>query len=326
MIVLHVGAGKCGSSALQRFLSNNPELETKDGKKIYYHLVNKRGVFGGEHIKNKVKKTISGYMSSQSAAILSKTDNSSAFKDLSNDDIHVFSAEVWIREAKTKDIELFVKQFNQPVVILMYVRPQVPLLNSAYWQWGAWADVPPRKWIMSYAKGYSKWYSKYKAFVELENVAECKVRILSGDIINDFLSLFSAVNKDIDNNMSNKSLPGEILRIMQRNRQLRPNEHDSKIDFFFEKNFSGIGGSTPWVIGEKLMNEIINESHSDNKKLLEVLDSEQAELMKNDERWWNIYSVSSEVESAAPVPVKDKVCEDLLVRAIELLMDKKVSH
>ena len=54
-----------------------------------------------------------------------------------------------------EDVELFINQFNQPVVILMYIRPQVPLLNSAYWQWGAWADQDPREWIMSYSKGYS---------------------------------------------------------------------------------------------------------------------------------------------------------------------------
>ncbi len=71
------------------------------------------------------------------------------------------------------------------------------------------------------------------------------------------------------------------------------------------------------------MSDVINECYENNKKLLEVLDPEQAELMKNDERWWNVYPVSSEVESANPIPVKDKVNEDLLVRAIELLMDKK---
>lgn len=328
MIVLHVGAGKCGSSALQRFLSINPEIVLEDGRRICYHVITKKGIFSGSDVKKRAERSVHKYWNSQDFKIISTLDYAYFFENLSEEDIHVFSAEAWINEVGHESIKLFLQQVGKPVTILMYVRPQIPLMNSAFWQWGAWADADPQEWIKSRVRNGAKWFSKYESFTKLDKVEECKVRILSGDIVEDFLSIFGETNIERNDlgSLSNKSLSGELLRIMQRNRHLRPGVHASGIDFVLEKYFSGIGGNTPWVIDKKMMSFIVKECYDDNKSLLTILDSEQAEIMSNDERWWNIFNAPSEIESADPLPAKDPINEALLVRAIEVLSEKELNN
>ncbi|MDO6460995.1 hypothetical protein Q4485_09830 [Granulosicoccaceae sp. 1_MG-2023] len=325
MIVLHVGAGKCGSSALQRFLSNNPVVELSGGQHMYYHVLTAKGAYSGADVKARAESVVHNYWSSQNFGRICDVDFSTFFKGLSKDDVHVFSAEGWINEVSHSTIRQFLSGLNQKVKIVMYVRPQVPLMNSAYWQWGAWSDEEPRQWIMNRAKNAAKWFRKYKAFSSLDEVDECSVRILNGDIVSDFVSLFDENEFSLikENTSSNKSLSGELLRVLQRNRHLRPGIHASSIDFILEKYFSGIGGPTPWVIDDELFEYIIEECSEDNKKLLRVLDEDQADLMQADERWWKVFSVPFEVESPDAIVAKDFENEKLLVRALEVLIENE---
>lgn len=289
-IVLHIGAGKCGSSALQAYLSQNPILKTSAGEVVFYGALGVDGkIITRGAVKYKANCSIFQYSSS---VLLSNTDEQVFRENLENSlasiesDIIVLSCEGWLGQASLAREKLQCLVGYQTEV-LMYVRPPVEWLNSAWWQWGAWNGVSFDQWYPSSIES-THWVSYVKQWREVNFVGKLIVRALPKDIIADFNQLLSISNSNSTGSRSNASLPGSVLRVFQQNQDLRPSAHDSRIDFSISRRLSKISSRPDWVISEQRIVDTIKTSESFTRELLQFMDLDQQKQVTNNKAWWDV--------------------------------------
>lgn len=286
MITLHVGAPKCGSSAIQTALTANPCLVDKDGNKVTYGVIKKGGEFyaGRDVVANPVR----GYLSSTAPKGILRLDASKmaslAQRIAACRHQHlVISQESWF--IAYEDAGEVIRRLGLEADVVIYVRPQPLVLNSGWWQWGAWDQKPLDKWI---AKRLPRtiWTHYVEKWQSLPGVREVIVRPVPRDVVSDFLSVLNCPPLARGETRANAGLPKEILRLYQRNPQLRPHKDASEIDFALSRALN-LPGSAPWVLRPEMVQGILDKSRQSNLALLGLMDEECREAVKNDPLWWD---------------------------------------
>lgn len=307
--ILHLGFGKCGSSALQKVLSRTPDFVGKAGLRYSYAAITQTGrCLSGAELSRAAVRSPHGYVTSTNASFIA------AFKPwklralrhdldsmLSRSVLPIFSNEAWTRHIQLfRQHDLFDRLGLRPQVVV-YVRPQVDWLNSAWWQWGAWSGLAFETWLERNIRGVDWWklIEPWYGFVGRSNV---KVRLLPDDIVLDFFSLLNAAPPKSTRN--NTSLPGTVLRILQRHRDLRPHAHASALEFALGDHFApGGADKTPWVIDPSHAEKAIRACRPGNERLLAALDESDREKMRLDQRWWDPAAYAHKpVERAGKLP------------------------
>ncbi|MDQ9172260.1 hypothetical protein Q8A64_17760 [Oxalobacteraceae bacterium R-40] len=198
----------------------------------------------------------------------------------------VFSCEAWGRAPNAfSENCLFADEFN--VRVVAYVRPQVEWMNSAWWQWGAWTDLPLIRWIQK-NRSKAKWHQILQAWRRKSWVGNIDIRILEDDIVQDFVSHLGDYSISIQP-YANQGLPDIALRLFQRNRALRQSAHASAIEFILSRNiaFGQNYEPTPWVLRPKLIAQLLDYYRSDNEALLDCLPEVQKIKIKGNAFWWD---------------------------------------
>lgn len=291
-IVLHVGFDKVGSSSLQKYLSNNALVSPKCGYK--YVSVNEKGDFMPfEKIKKISNTNITGYVSSF-PHIASKCDlnliKSKIDSYCGNEVVPILSCEGWARLSQEFQVSNFFKRIDRKATVVFYVRPQVSWLNSAWWQWYNWDDkfLNPTDFFRKGTYGHMDWDSIIGKWEHIENVEEITVRVQPADVVEDFLSLFEIQSSFQQRHLSKNNVSSSplVLKLLTQFPELR-GVHDARIDWQLSEVVKSDTGSTPWVIDDALINEMISSYRASNKKLVNRLSSDQQEFMLNDSHWWN---------------------------------------
>ncbi len=160
------------------------------------------------------------------------------------------------------------------------------------------------------------WYEMKQYFDSHPKIRNVQVRVLSENIVADFLNFMGGARTPVADTGVNRSLSGNILRMYQRNPSLRPGEHASKIDFSLERRLSPAGGQTPWILNEQRMRTITSAYEAGNRALLACLPEEQRRLMEQDPRWWEpIRGVTTETFEC--IASKAEEVEPLAVDALK---------
>lgn len=314
-LILHVGASKCGSSAIQTALSSQPLITRLDGSRLEYMAINHHGhLVRGERLKREAETSGMGYRNSPTAPAIRKMDLASLGRELAAIDHDIIlSRERWVFQAAVWKELLAAMDARAHVVA--YVRPQVGLLNSAWWQWGAWSDEPFDQWLQGMLSAHM-WSQRIAAWSSIDRVESCTVRLVRGDVVSDFFTHVLGAAAPESALAANPSLPGTILRLFQRQRQLRPGPHDSKIEFVLNRHLK-LQGETPWVLDQAWIRRILSATEQDNHQLLGFLDDDSAAAMREDGRWWNPEAYSDKkAESPDPIPPDaaelDELCAALI--------------
>ncbi len=112
------------------------------------------------------------------------------------------------------------------------------------------------------------------------------MRLLKGDIVQDFMShLGYQIPEQV---RTNQALPELVLRLFQRNRQLRPEPHESEIEFALMRHLNIAGKRAPWVMRQNMVERLLRLYHEDNESLLRFLPEAQRDVMRHDPRWWDV--------------------------------------
>ena len=320
-LLLHIGAGKCGSSALQEYLSINNILMTDQGSTVSYATIGPGGeITAGEAVSEKALSSVFQYSSSVG---LSKVSNDSFHAETFaqslekiDADVVVLSCEGWINEPHhSKDIFAF-NDFD--IEVLVYVRAPLEWLNSAWWQWGAWSGVEFSNWL-NRTEASTYWINAIEKWVSHEFVNKIHVRLLPEDIIGDFLDLLS-IKRDISlsSNQSNNSLPSSVLRFFQSHEELRPTPHESEIDFSLSRRLSGIRSRPDWVIDIPEVIGVLDRTKKTNLSLQAYMQKSELDKMNLDPSWWDVGHYSKKIVSeperkALPVKALDKIAYEALV-------------
>jgi hypothetical protein len=319
-IYLHIGNGKCGSSALQSYLSKNCNLITRDGKRIAYAALGVDGtIISGSRIKDIQKKSVWQYVSSVNLSnCRDENFSENILKSLNalSQDVIVFSCEGWINELSLA--KEFFKEISEQyeVEVVVYVRDPVGWLNSAWWQWGAWADVDFKRWLNHELESV-KWIRKIKGWEQSGLAKFVNVRVLSGDVISDFLELLNVQSTaSLEKpSVSNKSLPSELLRFFQKRRKLRPTPHDSSIDFSMMR-WLDLEGGPDWVIDADTVKYVLSETKDFSLELQEFLSDDQKEIIKNKSEWWDISAFEDKLRNVKK-PEFDNLSEEKMSDLLE---------
>lgn len=289
-IILHVGAGKCGSSALQTLLTRQAALRDSDGTVWRYAVFDDRlalSVAPGLRAD-----PVRGYLSCASLANLrphGPADLARLARALAAAGPVVLSNEALL--CMPDLAREFLTALGLPVTVLAYVRPQVDYVNSAWWQWGAWAcggDAHDRnRWITKRIRQaqYGDFLDRWQAIGVVERIV---VRPLPRDIVTDFLDAFGFERPvGLATHRTNPSLPGPVLRLLQAFPELRA-AHGPEIDFLLPALLPPEAAApTPWVIDPALAEAIIDRSRPGNDRLLSRMTPDCAGAMREDRRWWS---------------------------------------
>jgi hypothetical protein len=295
-VTLHIGMGKCGSSSLQTFLTQNFRLIDFNKKKYVYGILRPNGslITGFNfYLLKKANFSNFGYISS---ANYKKVINDLASvgrlsRQLAkyNGNRHLLlSNEGWGREYDLWSKYDPFTSSDIKVNIVMYIRPPVCWMNSAWWQWGAWTGLDFSTWFERTLLKCN-WNSVYEKWKSLPFVKDINVRVLTEDIVSDFcehlnidVTMFNRNNKY----KVNQSLPSEILRFLQKYPELRPSAHSSKIDFILSRQLN-LKGKPDWILDKHKIKKIVNSTHKSNMKIKQVLSSQHCQAMESDPRWWS---------------------------------------
>lgn len=317
---------KCGSSALQTYLSGNSFLLEGYKRRIAYLSIHSDGtVYFGKDLVSKALQSKHGYISSHSGMALSnictktKIQVISFINSLSTDfDTIILSNESWGLQHNHFLEDCIFSQPHFEVYVVAYVRPQVEWMNSAWWQWGAWTEIPLPQWINSQKKKIL-WGNLFEKWSQKSWVKGVEFRILENDITADFFSKFNIVVND--NAKFNLGLPESLLRLFQRNRDLRPHPHSSSIDFVLSRLLSLSESASPWVLKPEMVKRLLDFFQKDNELLLSVLSSDQKKILLNNPRWWDLNAYSDKI--VRPVYLKNlpvELIEPLTINLIKALI------
>jgi hypothetical protein len=193
----------------------------------------------------------------------------------------IVSHESWIQDAQL--ITSQTAEFEQ-VDALAFVRPPIPWLNSAYWQWGHWSgfNFPkwsnvPGKWNMSDHLG--TWAEQLDGHLTVRPAGK---DVFEG--LNDFVSAKpEAQLKPIDKG-TNQSSPRTLLRVLFRNRHLRSSAHDSSIEFVLSRwcDFSGLAPA--WAVTPNALSRLAKRYDPIVKRFFEAF-PDCAARCESDPNW-----------------------------------------
>lgn len=207
-----------------------------------------------------------------------------------SDDILLFSNEGWVHQVDYFIETQFLEKLNLKAKVICYIKNPVELINSAWWQWGAWTSTLDEyiDELLFIYQSLPKELEKWKDLIGKENLT---IKLIDGDIVNNFYSFYGIKETSIAYK-NNKSLKSEFLRFYQKHPELRPVKDNSKLDFILATLFAEEDGfkGTPWVLDKKSIQKILEESKQTSKLLMNLLDSESQKVLLEDSKWWDIDS------------------------------------
>lgn len=288
-LILHIGAPKCGSTALQSAFSQHDAFASSGGEEFRYATIDGHGRFHtGVAVRRRAARSLSGGARSASASrigAISDTAKAALAAHMNESRAQtsiILSNEGWMSKPD-EFAALGLLNAAGPVEVIAYVRPQIDYLNAAWWQWGAWAGVPFDDWMARHLEE-CRWGSLLDAWRRLPNTGAIIVRLLPADVVGDFFTLLACTPPE--GRVANRSLPEEALRFMQANPQLRAGPHDSSMPFVLGRALPD-GGGTPWVLPLAFVAQVIKSFQADNRVLQSMLDPESQAHMEADARWWS---------------------------------------
>jgi hypothetical protein len=332
-LVLHVGASKCGSSALQVAMSHAETLGAHGpGTSVYAAIHQREGLLHGARLRDQARRNVSNYVASAPAHVIAEQGwiwrrriaREIAALVRSHGQV-VLSNEGWFHRFDALGAAGLFQRVGVPVAVHAYVRPQVPFMNSAWWQWGAWTGTPLEHWVGKRLPSV-QWHRFVERLQAADWVERVEVRALPRDVVADFAATLDLEALGAQSALGtasggaraapvNRGMPGEILRIVQRHPELWPVMSNSNLGFALGRHLEG-REPTPWVLDRKLERRILDACLDSNRRLCALVSVEQAAVIRADPAWWRLPEErgrAAEPWQAMPPRVRtlDRLCAEM---------------
>jgi hypothetical protein len=231
----------------------------------------------------------------------------------------ILSWEDWINEAGLFSELRILPRLGLHAKVIVFIRPQISWINSAWWQWGAWSGLDFERWLSARAVPMLGWAELIENWQAVPGVESVDVYAATRDVVATFYHAIEA--EPPGSGFSNISLDTAILRFFQRNSEFRPHEHASQIDFVLQRCIAAGAKRTPWVIPQAKIAELIDYFRPSNERLLALVSPNERTLIENDPGWWDADAYRDR-EAVPPGPIEAELgdIEDLARRAIEAVV------
>lgn len=297
-IVLHVGAPKAGSSALQHDLTRAPlrPLHGGPATACEYVAIDATGrLLRGDDLDAFAALYAARYAASaaiddllalpadrlaRAAAALAAMRGAGIAP--------VISYELWLH-ADPAAVHRFTAALGGPLHVVAYVRDPVSWLRSLYWQRRRPEPLPIAAWIAEKA-ALCCWDGHVAAWRSAPNVARVDVRLADDSVPADFARVvgFAPSPADVRHNAS---MPGEFARFVERH-PISPTLSVSEARFAWARWTAAAGvrgpfAPTPALFGEPELRAIVGRTAPSSAALLPHCDEDVRSRIVADARWWS---------------------------------------
>lgn len=288
--ILHIGAPKCGSSALQTALSSQPDLRDESGRcyryTVYREDRKRAQVLRGRALNLAARMSPYGYVSwpNIGGQIAAEPFWTAARGVLAHGSrrgyVPILSNEGWIAHA-----DAFAKNLINPdagaTEVVVFVRPPLEWLNAAYWQWGVWGGLKFDTWLNRPPAQY-RLGQQIEAWSRVPGI-RLRVRTAKQDVVGAFGDHYRL---DLERQpRSNPSAPPALTGFLLRNRRFRPTAHDSAVEFVFQRWCRVEDGGTLWSFKPRQVQRLRDDLRVEVDRMLEAIDPTDAEALLIDTRW-----------------------------------------
>ncbi|KEO53534.1 hypothetical protein [Thioclava pacifica] len=305
--ILHIGAPKCGSSALQTVLSGRPDLIGAQGQSLRYsalQAVRGRGVrLRGAMLRHLATWSPYGYLSwpdlgrQVSGSTLFHAIGLEIAQGRRDGYVPILSSEGWIRHPERFAKALAAMGFP-PVEVIAYLRPPLPWLNAAFWQWGVWTRPSFDDWLRQRHLPYS-FGMNLRRWSEIPNLT---LHVASGNVLNDFAA---RVGSDLGQAVPRHgALPPALMGFLLRNRRFRRDGHDAALEFIVQR-WCPPSERRAWAIAPHHLSRIATLTQENRQTLEMCLPTEMVREVLADPLWQEECPYLPEIE-AGPSRLDDR--------------------
>lgn len=294
--ILHVGAPKCGSSALQRALSAQPELSGADGRRHVYMAgrVTEDGLVPvtGRRLAAMMRHSVHGYLSWPN---VTRQDNQPAYwaqvgagiaAQTRAGRVPILSSEGWVAHADQAPA-LAAAAGLETLDAVAYVRPPLDWINAAYWQWGIWHTG------FFHNRQVERWLERARydvgphvaAWARMPNV-RLAVDSARADVVAGFAARYGLPLQAGDK--VNSAPPPALTGFFLRNRRFRPTPHDSAAEFVVQRWCQFAPSDKLWAFLPRLAQEVWPRLQEDVARMMDALSPETAERLLAEPGWTSL--------------------------------------
>lgn len=289
-LILHVGAPKCGSSALQTALSMTPDLRGADGVLYKYTAARQWGerwhAEQGKHLTNWARISAYGYASwpdlgrvTEAAGMFDKMQ-SVMRKGQRQGHVPIVSCEGWINHA-----DKFAKALgdwgNPPVDVVVFLRPVVDWMNACFWQWGVWSIANLDVWMARSNMSYN-FAESIAVWAQIPNVRVI-VRNQRPDVVSKFAGIYGLpLHAERQSNVaSSPALTG----FLHRNRKFRQSAHAAENEFIVQRWCPSVPGEKLWAVKAHHIRKLREVNNRSLRIFKDILPAEDLDDLLVDPRW-----------------------------------------
>jgi hypothetical protein len=289
-LILHVGAPKCGSTALQNALSLSPDLVNTRGQKLRYTAWRQMGRIGaalyGQDVVQAAQASAYGYVSwpnfrsdDPAVAVFARLDRVRR-KGLDSGHIPIASCEGWISRAEVFAPHL-ARWGHPPVDVVALLRPVVEWNNSAFWQWGIWNVPSLDSWLTRGNLRYS-FGRDLEAWSKIPNV---RVRFAwaQPDAVAQFAQWYGVDLQPALTRNTSSSPP--LVGVLMRHRRLRRGGHDAATEFVVQRWCPPVAGRKLWSVMARHVHQLRPVTQDTLNALRRVASDDQMRAICADRRW-----------------------------------------
>lgn len=289
-LILHVGAPKCGSSALQAALSATPDLVDTEGRRLRYTMWRQAGgldgVLHGRDLTLIAKASAYGYASwpnfppgDVDAPVLAALDGLRQ-AGLRRGYVPTVSCEGWISRPRVFATQL-ARLGYPPVEVVAFLRPVVDWTNAAFWQWGIWNVRTLDQWL---ARGNMPY--RFAHDLELwSQIPNVRLRIAPArpDVVARFAAWQGVTLPPAPG--GNASSSPALVGVLLRHRRLRPNGHEAAVEFVVQRWCPPVPGRRPWAVLARHVQKLRPVAASTWATLQRLVPEADLAHFESDPRW-----------------------------------------